>query len=235
MKKEIIVSPFDERDYEFSNLMQVADSLPDELPAAAYRVRCQWFSSQCVAFACTSAMTAQEKLDFDCSETITPPNTYSPGSLYANREEDDYQGEGWFVRKALKQLHKYGVCLEKEFPFPESYKAERRKFLADKDKLLSLMAQHKIQAYFRCRTDDEVKTTIVNCGAVIVSAYIPTLFKSRLTAADWKKCGGHAFIIIGWDKDGWICQDSYSVFRPWGGKFHLSYDYPINEFWGIII
>lgn len=235
MKKEIIFSPDDSRDYTFAELEDVNTSLPTVLLRDPYKVRCQWFSSQCITFACTSAMTTQEQLKLERGKSTVEPHVFSPGSVYANREEDDYQGEGWYIRKALKQLYKYGVCLEQDFPFPESYKTERRKFLADKDRLLELMAQHKIQRYFRCNDEEEVKTTILRYGAAIVTAYIPTFLKSKLTEKDWKRRNLHAFIIIGWDESSWICQDSYSIFRPWGGKFHLTYDYPIGEFWGLVI
>ena len=235
MKKEITFSPSDSRDYYFNEIEQVDMNLPGELRRAPYKVRCQWFSSQCVAFACTSAMTMQEKLSFDRGETNVEPHLFSPGVVYANRAEDDYQGEGWYIRKALKQMHNYGVCLEQDFSCPEPYKTERRKFLADKEHLLALMSQYKVRVYFRCQTENEIKTTIAHYGSVIVSAYIPTFLKSKLTKKDWAKRGKHAFIITGWDAQGWICQDSYSIFRPWFGQFHLSYDYPIEEFWGIIL
>ena len=46
--------------------------------------------------------------------------------------------------------------------------------------------------------------------------------------------GGHALILVGWTENNeWIAQDSYSIFRPWFGKFKIDFDYPIEEYWGI--
>ncbi len=227
---KIIASPVDTRDYLYKNEGQ---ELPVKYLASSTPVRCQWFSSQCVAYACTQALTQAYKL------ANNQVKLFSPGSLYANREEDDYQGEGWYVRKALKQLHKYGVCLEQDFPFPESYAKERQKFLARKEELLKLCEEYKIKSYFRCETAEDVKACIMKYGSVVISSkFTPKCFwKSKLTKEDYpeKSGGGHAIILVGWDETGWIAQDSYSIFRPWFGKVHLAYNYPIQEFWGIEI
>lgn len=228
MKKLIKESPVDNRDYSYNKDIDSV-ILPTSYLATKTKVRCQWLSSQCVAYACTQAMSQQEAKKGKY-------NLYSPGLLYANREEDDYQGEGWWVRKALKQLHTYGTCLEKDFPIPESYKTERKKFLENKEELLAKAAEHKIKSYFRCNSVEEVKSCIFEYGCVIVETQISIkgFWKYNLKKEDApEKGGGHAFILVGWDEEGWIAQDSYSIFRPWLGQFHIEYDYPINEFWGI--
>ena len=229
IQNKIIASPIDGRDYLYkTNEIQ----LPGSYLAPKTPVRCQWLSSQCVAYACTQALSQAYKLNKNQSIL------FSPGSLYANRDEDDYQGEGWYIRKALKQLQKYGVCLAKDFPFPESYKKEREKFLSRKEELLNLCANYKIKSYFRCETVEDIKACIMNYGSAIISSNFTNkcFLKRKLTKTDYDNSScGHALILIGWDSDGWIAQDSYSIFRPLFGKVHLSYDYPIDEFWGIEI
>jgi C1A family cysteine protease len=224
----IIVSPVDPRDHLYT--ITESQSLPLKYIAPRTPIRCQWFSSQCVAYACTQALSQYYKVN------KKQLKLFSPGSLYANREENDYQGEGWYIRKALKQLKNYGVCLLIDFLFPESYKKERKKFLAQKDRLLTLCSDYKIKSYFRCNSVDEIKSCILQYGSVIVSTTFTSkcFLKYKLTKKDYTQDGvGHAFILIGWDKTGWIAQDSYSIFRPFFGKFHLAYDFPIEEFWGI--
>lgn len=231
MSNKIIASPIDERDFKADNFLDYTKELPDSYLAPSTWVRFQWFSSQCVAFACTQAMSQLEKLNTNTY------NLYSPGLLYANREPDDpCKGEGWYVRAGLKQLYKYGTCLNKDFPCPESYESERKKFLKNKDKLLELASHHKIKAYFRCNNEDEIKRCIMQKGCVITSSVcnIKFFWSGRITPKTVEKpTNGHAYIIIGWDKDGWIIQDSYTIFRPRLGRPHISYDFKFDEFWGI--
>lgn len=229
MRRNVVTSPADNRDYKYEAKINVV-FLPSNYISTHTKVRCQWLSSQCVAYACTQAMSQHEIHD------TGNYNLYSPGLLYANREEDDYQGEGWWVRKALKQLHKYGTCLESDFPIPESYEIERKKFLQDKENLLEKASHHKIKSYFRCETEEDVKKCIMEHGCVITETNIPLkgFWKYSLKRKDFPVGkGGHAFILIGWDETGWIAQDSYSILRPIFGQFHLDYDYPFDEFWGI--
>ena len=160
--------------------------------------------------------------------------------IYANREQDDYQGEGWNIRTALKQLYHYGVCLNKDFPYPESYKSERKKFLKDKDRLLELASPHKISAYFRCNNDDEIKRCIMQKGCVITSSSVTQKFflSGDITneTISNSKNGGHAYIIIGWTKDNkWIIQDSYSYLRPYFGRPTIAHDFRFREYWGIVL
>ena len=96
---------------------------------------------------------------------------------------------------------------------------------------------YKISSYFRCNSELDTKKCIMEYGSVIVSADIPVkgFLKRSISKKDYTGVGGHAFILVGWDENGWIAQDSYSIFRPFFGRFHINYDYPINEFWGLII
>ena len=226
----IIISPVDNRDFEAKDFLDFNTEIPKEYTAPKTKVRCQWLSSQCVCYAVTQAMSQQEQLKFGSY------NLYSPGLLYANRESDDYQGEGWFIRKALKQLHKYGTCNESDFPYPESYKKERDKFLSDKENLLKKAENHKIKAYYRCYSEDEIKRCIMQKGCVITQSRINKRFflTSNITKDTVKTFRGrHVYIIIGWDEQGWIIQDSYSILRPFLGRPHISYDFPLEEYWGI--
>jgi len=228
---KIIFSPEDKRDYSAVDFLNFETVLPEEYKAPATNVRFQWLSGQCVCFAITQAMSQYEKA------TTGSYNTYSPGLLYANRESNDYQGEGWYVRKGLKQAYKYGTCLESDFPFPESYEKERKQFLADQEHLLKLAENNKITSYFRCKTEEEIKRCIMQCGSVIVSSSsnIKFFWSANITNETIEGAkGGHAYILVGWDKNGWIAQDSYTIFRPILGRPHIAYDFKFDEAWGIL-
>ena len=226
----MIKSPVDPRDFYATYFLDRSVPIPSSYKSPKTRVRFQWGSGQCVCFAVTQAMSQYEKLHYG------KYSIYSPGLLYANREDDDFQGEGWYVRKALKQLNHYGTVLESEFPFPEAFEKERDKFLNARENLLKKASSHKISAYFKCENTDDVKRCIMQKGCVITSSVCnPRFFLnfnvSKRTVEGAQ--GGHAYIIIGWDESGWIAQDSYGLFRPILGRFHIDYDFPLEEFWGI--
>lgn len=231
MEKKVISSPVDERDFKASKFLDYSGEMLPEYQAPATKVRCQWLSSQCVAYAVTQAMS-----QYDVSKTGNY-KLYSPGLLYANREEDDFQGEGWYVRKALKQAYHYGTCLEEDFPIPEAYNTERNKFLKDKKNLLQKASKNKISAYFRCNNEDEIKRCIAQTGSCIVSSKTNGKFfwSGTITNETVKGAkGGHAYILVGWTKNGWIMQDSYSFLRPWFGRPIISFDFKFDEAWGLI-
>lgn len=81
-------SPQDLRDYKAESFIDLSPELPASYVAPRTWVRCQWLSSQCVAFACTQAMSQQE------AQNNGTYNFYSTGYLYGNREDVDYQQDG---------------------------------------------------------------------------------------------------------------------------------------------
>lgn len=80
MKKfNIKKSPIDNRDYKANNFIDNSIDLPEEYIAPHTKVRCQWFTSECVAFACTQAMSQQEAIKGSY-------HIYSPHYIYETRE-----------------------------------------------------------------------------------------------------------------------------------------------------
>lgn len=203
MKHKINIkkSPLDIRDYQAVHFIDNSIELPESYISPKTKVRCQWLSSQCVAYACTQAMSQQESINGNY-------NLYSPHYIYETRENKD---DGWYVRACLKNLQKIGTTLNHS---NEVY---------------------KIKSYFRCNSIDEIKRCIMQHGCVISSCDVhgsDWFLKSKINIDQKKKeliCG-HAFIIVGWKDDYWIVQDSYSIFRPFLGKFKLDMLYPLDEF-----
>lgn len=233
MKHQINIkkSPLDIRDYQATHFIDNSIELPESYISSKTKVRCQWLSSQCVAFACTQSMSQQEAM-------MGKYNIYSNGYLYATREMTDYQDDGWYIRQCLKNLQKFGTVLYKDFPHNHDY-ARELIHVAHFD-LANNIERYKIKTYFKCNTIDEIKKCIIQNGSVITGCSIygyDWFIKSNISKKQLKKkeLGGHAFIIIGWTKDNkWICQDSYSIFRPFLGRFKIDMDFPLDEYWGII-
>ena len=226
-----IPSPYDSRDYTVSTVSLAEAELPEEYLVEGMKVLDQGSIGSCVAHACATAMGYGE------IKSGIAAHDFSRGFIYGNRRESDWQGEGMYVRQALKQLNHNGDCEYKEFPYNEEYPKVKERIESNKDYLLEKAKPFSIVNYFRCNSESEVKRTLLNQGAVVLSIPVYDSFDTNcpLPQEEDEYIGGHAMCIIGWDKNGWIIQNSWS--KSWGdkGKLYLPYDYPITEIWGLTI
>ena len=225
-------SPPDDRDYTIDTVALAAAPLPEEYLCDGMKVLDQGSVGSCVAHACATAMGYGEK-----KGGMKNVHDFSRGFIYGNRKTSDYQGEGMYVRQALKQLNHCGDCEYNDFPYNETYPKVKARIEKDKENLLAKASPFKILNYFRCYSNDEVKRALLNQGAVIISIPVYSSFSADCPLPTSKDIyqGGHAMCIIGWDKTGWIIQNSWS--KRWGNKgtMHLPYEYPVTEFWGITV
>lgn len=225
-------SPLDVRDYTIDMVAMAEAPLPETYLCNSMKVLNQGSVGSCVAHACATAMGYGEK-----KSGMTTAHDFSRGFIYGNRKVTDYQGEGMYIRQALKQLNHCGDCEYEDFPYNETYPNVKKKIDNDKENLYAKAEPFKIVNYFRCYSNDEVKRALLNQGAVVLSIPIYDSFSADcpLPSKEDKYKGGHAMCVIGWDETGWIIQNSWS--KAWGkkGTLHLPYEYPINEFWGITV
>ena len=224
-------SPPDSRDYTRESVCLASQPIPETYLSTGMKVLNQGSVGSCVAHACATALGYGEKLGGSA------PHDYSRGFIYGNRRDTDHQGEGMYLRQALKQLNHCGDCEYVDFPYNEAYPKVKARIEADKENLLAKAAPHKITNYFRCYTDEDVKLALLNQGAVVISIPVYNTFAADcpVPSADDVYRGGHAMCVVGWDETGWIIQNSWSA--TWGKKgcLHLPYEYPVNEFWGITV
>ena len=226
-----VPSPLDVRDYTRDRVCLSTCPIPKTYRISGMRVLNQGTVGSCVAHACATAMGYGEL------KSSPVAHDYSRGFIYGNRRETDHQGEGMYVRQALKQLNHCGDCEYRDFPYNEAYPKVKTRIEEDKENLLKKAEPYKVVNYFRCYTDEDVKLALLNQGAVVISIPVYDSFAADCPVPDSedKYRGGHAMCVVGWDETGWIIQNSWSA--SWGDKgcLHLPYEYPINEFWGITV
>jgi hypothetical protein len=167
-----------------------------------------------------------------------PPARVSTRMIYhLARKYDEWPGEdyeGSSCRGAMKGWFHHGVCSEKLWPYrDENGEAKFVKPLKGWD---ADAAQRPVGAYYRIMIDAiaDLQAAINEVGAVYVSSdvhkgwdQIGDRLKS-LPTIPWKSTmkpdGGHSFALVGYDKDGFIVQNSWG--SKWGylGFARLTYE-----------
>ena len=232
-----VPSPVDERDYKVKEVLAGAPCLPDEYINEikdVVPIFNQGTSSQCVACSLATSRTYQEYAE---NQTL---KQYSPTYIYGNRTPEMNQSEGMYPREALKTLKNFGTVLWADLPGHCSYPDAKAKYEKDKEILDNKAYPYRIGSYYRVETIDEIKQSIYNFG--IVSAMFP-IYGDLLLDVEGKKLVSipegeptsyHQMTICGWNKEGWIVQNSWG--SNWGEKgfFLIPYTYPITEAWTII-
>ena len=224
-------SPPDDRDYKLETVCAVdVTEIPDEyLTEGKIPVLNQGANSDCVAHAIATATAYGQ---FKAEQKF---NDISRGYIYGNRRDTDYQGEGMYIRQALKNFNHDGDCLNVKFPYRGSYPNMKAKIAEKPDEYKQAASKLKLLNYFRLYNEREIKKAIMLQGSVILGMPIYSSFGEhvKLPTKNDKKRGGHAMCVIGWNKDGWIIQNSWGFWWADKGKCYLPYDYPVDEWWGL--
>jgi len=156
-----------------------------------------------------------------------PPQQVSPSMLYnMARVYDEWPGEnyeGSSCRGAMKGWHRHGVCSARLWRYRDRARRARVD-LKPASGWIADAARRTIGAYYRVDKGSvtDLQAAIHEVGAVYVSAEVHdgwTLDKSKtlpVIAAPSGETGGHAFALVGYNRDGFIVQNSWGP--EWG--FH---------------
>ncbi len=148
----------------------------------------------------------------------------SPRMLYEMaKRHDQWPGEnyeGSSLRGAMKGWNKYGVCPETFWPYDPKKPGH---FSRDAQKSA---LQYPLGAYYRIqhrRSDFHAVLAeghSYNANAIAVSASVHKGWDEPVNGVisyhpDWREEGGHAFAIVGYNRQGFIVQNSWG--KDWGG------------------
>lgn len=211
-------SPQDDRDYKVTRLVPMAESFPLEF-VTIYpgQVKDQGQVGSCMAHSIAETRETIEALQ---SKVY---NQFSVGFVYGNREVPAGQEtEGMIPRDALKQLMACGDVYNVDFPYNEEYPSVHARLGLVKTDLLAKAYPHRITAYCRLWTLNDIKTALMKLGPVIIG--IPVYDSFYTTGADGivpipkvRKeaiAGYHAITVFGWRKD-----NSLIVLNHWGSEW----------------
>jgi len=159
---------------------------------------------------------------------------YQMARVYDEWDGEDYSGSS--CRGAMKGWHRHGVCRKTYWPYARSGRFLKPKPGWEVDALATPLG-----AYYRVdhRSVVDMQSALTEAGALYCSASthtgwhiensskIPVInYSSNSTAA-----GGHAFCVVGYNKAGFMVQNSWGKKWGWNGFAIISYnDWVVNAY-----
>ena len=227
-------SPRDIRDYKLSAAVQLTEKFPITFQLSPAKIKNQGTHPTCVAHALASLVEYYNVRD------TKNYNRFSTDFIYGCRTDDDYLGEGMYLRDGLKVIQKYGDVLYKQLPGNTDVPTARQKVFANFDELVSQAAPNRISTYYKICSLNELKHALIHGGPV--PACIALFEDGDIDSngvyyySSKEVSGYHAVLVIGWDENNLIIQNSWGA--SWGnhGLFYIpisKMDEVVYEFYGV--
>lgn len=219
-------SPYDARDYMFSS---VAYGLQKErFPREYISMEHLLPFNQGSTSMCCACATAMSRLIWERNENPTI-DLFSPGYIYGNRcksvvVDGVYDGEGMYLKDALKQLNSAGVCFYDRLPTFGNYKQVNSAYLTVKDEADKEAFPYRTTSYYAVKTEREIKKAIMTTGSVLISFLVTSGWYDAqddgIIPTYGTIEGGHAVLLVGWkiinDKQYWVILNSWG--KDWGDE-----------------
>jgi hypothetical protein len=239
-KLGLIPSPPDKRDYLLAAFLPpLTVSLPDEWLAWKQwqtPVKYQQSLGSCVGFSSTGQKEAYDNKEFEY------PMDLSEQFLYGECKKIDGVPniEGTDIRSAMKVLKDFGICEESYFPYEGRYPPQN----APKPGYLENATMYKIFSYASVGiTKEALKQALYQNGPVVVAiivhdSFVATKSDGIVQFPSGAIQGGHAILVIGYNKLGLICKNSWST--QWGNEGYCTIPWTVweqinmGEAWSIV-
>lgn len=226
-----LLSPTDLRDY------QVACGAPADLPEtfeldfSNIKIKNQGRVNSCVAHAISTILEYHSKGLYNLSTNFF----YGIQKSYC-----DHEGQGMYLRDACKIATKLGDPTLDDCPgnneVPNCYSVAEEAMA--NSAIMERAADFRTASYYACKNNDDIKQALVNYGPILASIQWFKDLKAKngiLTKTGNSTEGGyHAFVIYGYNEQGFLCQNSWGKTWGKGGRFILPYDFKIREARGLI-
>lgn len=224
-KKEIK----DLRDYKYYIPSVKTVHYPNSYEITIPSVKDQGIVNSCVAHSLASFLEEtykQEGLNF------------STGFIYGYRPNNYSQDEGMYPRQALKTLLKVGDVLKEDFDYNQEMPTIKKLVDENLDSLKNVASKHRIYSFARVYTPSEIKEILYNDITVPISIPVyNNLHYDEKTFIIQEPCGNcegyHMVLVVGWNEQGFIIQNSWGKYWGNNGRAILPYKYPIDTAWAI--
>ena len=227
-----IESKIDVRDYQVACAAAPNVELPEVFELNMRAVKNQYSVSSCVAHALAAAV---EYFNFIQEKTDT---TMSTEFIYGNRINHTYTDKGMIIRDALENLRKYGTCPNSSMPGNIEVPEAIRHFNQDALGVIPAAYPNRITNYCSLYKKNDMKLWLMTKGPIVFSIkwyenYWLTVNNELHFDEKSEPSGCHCMVIYGWNKEGWLFQNSWGNTWGDGGRAVYPYDATIREAWGV--
>ena len=227
-----IESKIDVRDYQVACAAAPNVELPEVFELNMRAVKNQLAVSSCVAHALAAVV---EYFNFMQEKTDT---TMSTEFIYGNRINHTYTDKGMIIRDALENLRKYGTCPNNSMPGNIEVPEAIRRFNQDALGVIPAAYPNRITNYCSLYKKNDMKLWLMTKGPIVFSVkwyenYWLTVNNELHFDEKSEPSGCHCMVIYGWNKEGWLFQNSWGNTWGDGGRAVYPYDATIREAWGV--
>ena len=227
-----IESKIDVRDYQVACAAAPNVELPEVFELNMRAVKNQHSISSCVAHALAAVV---EYFNFIQEKTDT---TMSTEFIYGNRINHTYTDKGMIIRDALENLRKYGTCPNSSMPGNIEVPEAIRHFNQDALGVIPAAYPNRITNYCSLYKKNDMKLWLMTKGPIVFSVkwyenYWLTVNNELHFDEKSEPSGCHCMVIYGWNKEGWLFQNSWGNTWGDGGRAVYPYDATIREAWGV--
>lgn len=222
----------DKRDY---TIAAAASNLPDSytipyLPP----VKNQKAVSSCVAHATAVILEYFYKIETGEEEAMSTDFIYGmQGVAYGRKDKGMYLRDACKIVKNYGDLFKHLLKTNTEQP---KCSEDLEKFLTEE--LKAAAANNQVESYAKCSGIENMKHALVNYGPLLASVNWHKkceITEDGMAFMDYDSSyGRHAIVIYGYDKRGWLCQNSWGKSFAKDGRFILPYTEEFNEVWSFV-
>lgn len=227
-----IESKIDVRDYQVACAAAPNVELPEVFELNMRAVKNQLAVSSCVAHALAAMV---EYFNFMQEKTDT---TMSTEFIYGNRINHTYTDKGMVIRDALENLRKYGTCPNSSMPGNIEVPEAIRRFNQNALGVIPAAYPNRITNYCSLYKKNDMKLWLMTKGPIVFSVkwyenYWLTVNNELHFDEKSEPSGCHCMVIYGWNKEGWLFQNSWGNTWGDGGRAVYPYDATIREAWGV--
>lgn len=230
-----IKSDVDVRNYRLTNEAVHNQVFPEEFALTMPKVKNQGQVGSCVAHAMSTI------IEYFNLHQVQDTEPMSAGFIYGNRQNTLKQTCGMMLHSALDNARHDGNVKQTDFPHNVEMPKAKELFEQYYPALQDKAEPYRITGYYYCPNKDAIKAALMRDGPVMIALTWRSdihLKEDGYTLDTAQKLfdikGGHCMVIYGWNKDGWLVQNSWG--ENWGRKGTCLIPYRIRLFeaWGVI-